>query len=226
MKRLLALAPVAAAIAAVLAFAAPAHAAITVYTDQASFLAAVQGQATDSFDDLTSFDPSAPPLSLTRSVGTYGYTVSAERSLFITANPDPGMDADLWVSTVRPTDPIVINTFTGDVAAAGMFLFATEVFGSPISAEVTATVTDSRGATLVWSLLTSGSGNFAGFVTTGTLTSITLTALNPADVTDELGHFPTINDLTLAAPIPEPGTWALLLAGLGVVGSLARRRLA
>jgi hypothetical protein len=29
---------------------------------------------------------------------------------------------------------------------------------------------------------------------------------------------------TLAAPVPEPETYAMLLAGLGVVGAVARRR--
>jgi hypothetical protein len=73
----------------------------------------------------------------------------------------------------------------------------------------------------VLDLLTSGAGNFVGFVSTGLLTSVTVNSSFGGGA-----PFVTINDLTLAAPIPEPGTWALLLAGLGVVGSLARRRLA
>jgi len=223
MKRLLALAPVATAIAAVLAFAAPAHAAITVYTDQASFLFAVQGAATDSFDDLTPsdpFDPSTLPLSLPRSVGAYGYRVGAAGNLYITANPD--MNADRWVSTYTSGDSIFITDFTGGVAAAGMFLFSTEVLGSVIPAAVTVIVIDSLGGDpFEWRLPTSGAGNFVGFVSTGLLTSVTV---NSSFVGDD--PFVTINNLTLAAPIPEPGTWALLLAGLGVVGSLARRRLA
>ena len=222
MKRLLALAPVATAIATVLAFAVPAHAAITVYTDQASFLAAVQGQATDSFDDLTPSDPSDPSSylpPLLRSVGAYGYTVSAVGQLSVIANP--GMGADRWISVNEWPNPIVINTFTGDVAAAGMFLFATDLSGNVISAEVMATVTDSLGATFEWSLTPSSAGNFVGFVSTGLLTSVTVNSSFGGGA-----PFVTINDLTLAAPIPEPGTWALLLAGLGVVGSLARRRLA
>jgi hypothetical protein len=32
------------------------------------------------------------------------------------------------------------------------------------------------------------------------------------------------DDLLLTAPVPEPGTWAMLLAGLGAVGVLGRRR--
>jgi hypothetical protein len=219
MKRLLALAPVATAIATVLAFAVPAHAAITVYTDQASFLAAVQGQATDSFDDLTPSDPSALPLSLPRSVGAYGYTVGAAGNLYITANPD--MNADRWVSIFESSDDIVINGFTGGVAAAGMFLFSINSLLAVIPADVTATVTDSLGASLVWSPAPSSAGNFVGFVSTGLLTSVTVNSSFGGGA-----PFVTINNLTLAAPIPEPGTWALLLAGLGVVGSLARRRLA
>jgi hypothetical protein len=32
------------------------------------------------------------------------------------------------------------------------------------------------------------------------------------------------DDFSFSAPIPEPGTWAMLLSGLGVVGWLGRRR--
>jgi hypothetical protein len=31
-------------------------------------------------------------------------------------------------------------------------------------------------------------------------------------------------DYTIAGPVPEPGTYAMLLAGLGAVGAIARRR--
>lgn len=34
----------------------------------------------------------------------------------------------------------------------------------------------------------------------------------------------TAQDFLVATPVPEPGTWALLVGGLGVVGLMARRR--
>ncbi|MCB1995276.1 MAG: PEP-CTERM sorting domain-containing protein, partial [Rhodoferax sp.] len=37
------------------------------------------------------------------------------------------------------------------------------------------------------------------------------------------GTWPTVDDLTVAA-VPEPGTYAMLLAGLAAVGFVARRR--
>lgn len=33
-----------------------------------------------------------------------------------------------------------------------------------------------------------------------------------------------MDNLTYTAPVPEPGTWALMLAGLGLLGAAARRR--
>jgi hypothetical protein len=41
-----------------------------------------------------------------------------------------------------------------------------------------------------------------------------------------LGANGTVNFAASVAPIPEPGEWAMLLAGLVVVGSIARRRMA
>lgn len=38
------------------------------------------------------------------------------------------------------------------------------------------------------------------------------------------GNFVVLDDLTFTTPVPEPETYALMLAGLGLVGWMARRR--
>ena len=53
----------------------------------------------------------------------------------------------------------------------------------------------------------------------GALSSLTVSAVQGANPL-----WPTVDNLTLATAVPEPGTYAMLLAGLGVVGFIARRR--
>jgi hypothetical protein len=38
--------------------------------------------------------------------------------------------------------------------------------------------------------------------------------------------FDTLPDVVITAAIPEPENWALLLAGLGIIGATVRRRAA
>ena len=64
--------------------------------------------------------------------------------------------------------------------------------------------------------------SFIGFVSTGQMTSLVLSAVQPAATF----LWPTVDNLTLAtaAAVPEPQTYAMMLAGLGFVGFMARRR--
>ena len=64
--------------------------------------------------------------------------------------------------------------------------------------------------------------SFLGFVSNGPLLSATLAASQP--VSGFL--WPTADNLTLASvgAVPEPETYALMLAGLGALSLLARRR--
>lgn len=63
------------------------------------------------------------------------------------------------------------------------------------------------------------------FVATGTTTPITFSgSANLASGAPTYLGLDNVSVDLVSVPIPEPGSWALLLAGLGVVGFMARRR--
>jgi hypothetical protein len=201
------------AVAALLGLSGASQAALTVYTTQASFLAAVTTTGTDSFDDLGVAYNNGPE-TLSRSAGAYTYDATSN---FYTA----GTGGDTWLSTFAAADYITFNNFGAGVKAAGAYFFTSNYSGIDVLADITVQATDGSGSS-TQTIVGSTTGSFLGFVSTGPLTSLVVSAVNP----NPLGPFfwPSVNDLTLAAAVPEPETYALLLAGLGVVGFLARRR--
>ena len=194
----------------------------TAYTSQASFLAAISNVGVDTFDDL---DVTTYPSPLNRSAGAYSYTASVgpdSSDFFGAANEN---SLDIWLSSNVQTDTITFSNFTAGVRGVGGFFFGTDPEGFFTSAaSITITATDASGISTQL-LLNPSTSSFLGFVSTGALTSLTV-AVTSGGSTQHV--FPTINDLTLgtavAAAVPEPETYALMLGGLGLLGWMARRR--
>ena len=99
------------------------QAALTVYTSQAAFLAAVTAPGTDTFQDISITGSTPGPLN--RSAGAYSYTVNSTLSLFYGA----GTSTDHWLSTNTATDTITFNAIPANVRAIGGFFFGSDIGG-------------------------------------------------------------------------------------------------
>jgi hypothetical protein len=203
------------AVAALLGLSGVAQAALTVYTDEASFMAAVINAGTDDFSTLVAGDLG---VSISRSTLTNGYTYDASAPLNvygIAGTPN-------WLSLASAGDTLTIANFGGGVMAVGGNFFNTDEPGTVFGGNVT--VTGSDGGTPVSTVISNATtGSFVGFVSTGLMTSLTMVADNSANGVPDFSY-PTVGRLMLASAVPEPETYALMLAGLGLVGFLARRR--
>ncbi len=207
------------ALAALLATSA-AQAAITIYTSQASFLAATSGPVgVDTYDNLDPTEPLGTPIA--RTAGTFSYTAAAgPLSNFFPAGTS---GADVWLATNNRTDTITFSGFSAGVGAVGGFFFRSDLDGQATSlpAIINIRATDSFGVTVTQAQINPAVTSFVGFVSNGTISS--LQVFVGMERTGTVDVWPTVNNLHVAAAIPEPQTCALMLAGLGLVGFMARR---
>jgi PEP-CTERM motif len=201
------------AVAALMVLAGTSQAAITVYTTQASYLAAITAPGVDTFNDLTIASTPSP---LTRTAGAYSYTAAASTSTFFPA----GSSGDIWLSTNLAGDSITFSGFSSAVRGVGGLFFGSDIAGAFAAGSVTLTATDASGS-VTQTITGATTSSFLGFVSTGAFTSVSISAISAATPL-----WPTVNNLTLgaAAVVPEPETYALMMAGLGLVSLVARRR--
>ena len=200
-----------------------AHAAITIYTDRATFLAALPKASIDTFDDLPLDVPGSnvqlTPSPVVRSNGTYAYTASSDPSGFFVI----GSSTDKLLSTNSNNDTITLYNFQGGIQAIGGYFFNTDADGAfTTDGTLTLSLTD-QFETLVATLAPAEQTEFVGFISTGTIDELSLTSVATPDPSG-FGPFlyPTMNDVVVAA-VPEPQTWATLIFGFMVVGLGLRR---
>jgi hypothetical protein len=201
-------------VAATASFAGP-----TLYTSAASFAAATTAPGVDTY---TGFSISGTtPSPITRTAGAYTYSAAASTSSFYGA----GTTADPWLSTNTATDSITFSSFSPGVNAVGGNFFDSDIHGAFLLGDISLTATDSTGST-TFVLTNAQTSSFLGFVSDGSITSLVVSAVQLRPETRPL--WPTVDNLTLAraavVAVPEPETYALMLAGLGLLGFVARRR--
>jgi hypothetical protein len=110
-------------------------------------------------------------------------------------------------------------SFTGGVAAIGGSFFASDITGAVLAGQsLTLTATDSFGRTLTQTLANASPASFLGFASNASLVSLVVSIA-------DRDAFVSVDNLVLAAaPVPEPETYAMLLAGLALIARAARRR--
>lgn len=192
-----------------------AHAATTVYTNYAGFIAALTSFSVESFDSIPKLSSLTNPYSLT--TGPYSYSVTAPGGLYSAGNL-----SDAWMSTNVTTDPIIFSFPSADIYAVGGYFFDSDVSGAFQAGNITIQTNDLTSQTVTGATTTS----FVGFISSNPITTMSVTA-------DQTGGsiWPTANDLVLgvpaaASPVPEPASAMvnLILGGTGIGLTLRRRR--
>jgi PEP-CTERM motif len=196
------------------------YSAITIYNNQAAFIAATVNQATDTFAGLSVTGSTPSPI--VRAAGPYVYTASATSGVFFAS----GTPANPSLSPNAADDTITLSAFAGGVTAVGGNFFATDILGVFQVGNISLSATDASG-TLFQTIVNASNSSFLGFVSTGALSSLTFQSVQPLNqgfVWGSADNLIFASTASPVSPIPEPEVYATMMMGVGLVGFLARRR--
>lgn len=213
-------------VAAALLFATTADAAVTVYGTRAALDAAAAGLVTEDFEEAVLGDPGATSFTGVLDSGTNngifaagdieaGFTMSTTD-----AGGAPGSN-NIYVGKNFGGVPttVVSSNFFGE-----NFLL---VFGPTITA-FGADLSGFNGTDGSWTVtVRSAGGDEGSFVLgTGGFFGMTSTVAITEIYFDKPDTGGTIDNVAFSAAgvVPEPGTWALMIAGFGLAGAALRRR--
>jgi PEP-CTERM motif len=186
--------------------AASANTVEHTYSTESAFLSAILPEYY-----LQTFSTKTSGQSLSYSGDGYSYTASVTGGLLPRLQTDYG-----WMQETNAGDTITITFKSGDVTAVGGDFFAVNLVAQPKSATITLNFAGGPSETITSTTSTTA---FTGFTFEKPLTSMTITPQSSILA----ARYAALDNLVIGTAAPEPGTWMLLSAGVGLM-ALARFR--
>lgn len=177
----------------------PVHAEITVVRSVQTFEAVVGEIAVDGYNGFSIIGSTPSPLM--RSIPPYAYTASAADVDGVAGSFfGAGTTADPWLSLNTATHIMTLDGFAPAINAIGGQFFASNQSGAYAAGDIVVEVVDSLGDTETLTLASPLQGDFVGFISDGTITSLKLSSVQPAS-----GFiWPTLDNLRVGTVAPAP----------------------
>jgi hypothetical protein len=205
---------------------------VAFYSTQAAFNAAMTNpQATDGFETAPAKPGGVGYTEYPNGYSGVGFTITTPAGVYIdSTDPTYGGGLYQWNSG----DVMAYYSLSPDVRQA---VDVTFTFAAPVTAFSIDLMTGPLGSTIT----IAGAGfstavvtpsdvrtrTFFGLTSTTGLNSFTMRTVSKFSIPDgAIGMFDnfTIASAADVAPVPEPASWALMIAGFGLAGSALRRR--
>ena len=180
--------------ASVALWAAPASATTTIYTDESAFLAALTGTSV-----LEDFNDPLLNLAIASTAGSIQGNRFDDRLVRLGALTTFNFNSS-------------VNGF------GGIFNLAPNGLGQGIDFSI------DGGVNFVGSIPLVGGNQFWGFITDTRFSSLQLTGGTGPGGVAETYNLDNARFGTVAAAVPEPSVWALMVLGFGAIGGAMRRR--